>query len=283
MMKAHHSFAAVLTTLITILTLPWCLSAQSMWAPDGHDDERSIGFELFKPSLDESGISFTSSGLFLSVRWPLSERILLVGEAPFAYGSFEEVEEENGYGESDFAMGNPYLGIEIRGEETPVVGHLGVRVPLAPDDNVGTAIGWWSDFISRVDAFWTDMVPVTGGITYRTDYDAGFVVHVHGGGQVWFYTDGDETADVWGRYSAQVGYEAERFSLYGGFAGRILVTEEDLDFGERTLEELGLSARIGSGAVQPTFHFRLSLDDFWGEMLEYSFGVGLRVPLPNAR
>lgn len=54
----------------------------------------------------------------------------------------------------------------------------------------------------------------------------------------------------------------------------MIVTESDLDLGERTVHHLGATAAINSGAVSPGVHFRIPIDDQF-DNIDYVMGLNL--------
>ncbi|MDZ7344110.1 MAG: hypothetical protein ONA90_06310, partial [candidate division KSB1 bacterium] len=88
--------------------------------------------------------------------------------------------------------------------------------------------------------------------------------------------NGDATQWYLG-YSAQIGYETQPFSASAGLTGRANLSEEGLDYGERSIHQLGFAANAGLGNFRPGIHFRLPLDDDLKESLDFVFGINLGV------
>jgi hypothetical protein len=269
-----------MTMVILTGLLPGSILGQPLWLDRSHD--KTIALEILKPSFDDrtfiKNTKFVTSALFLSLRLPLSENLHFVGELPFANGGFDF----DGESESESTIGNPYLGLEISGQNSPVFAELGIRAPLAKEENFGTLIGVLTDFVDRAEAFTPDMVSITAMANYRYKNPSGFVTRLRGGPAFWVNTDKQEFEDdteLFLLYSMQAGYESEQVSIGGGFTGRWLLTEKDLTFGEQTFHQLAFAASAGLGNLRPGIQIRLPLDDDFKEVVDFVFGVNLGIQL----
>lgn len=258
--------------------VPASLSAQSIWLDRSAD--KTVGLEVLIPNFkDEDGVSGWAA--FLSLRAPLSNQLHFVGEMPFAHGSFESrsIFIDSG---SQNSIGNPYFGIEIGRQGSPVFGEIGARVPLASEDKFGaTLVGLVTDF-DRLEAFAPKMLPLTAMLNYHHKEASGFAIRLRGGPSFLINTDKDEFEDgseLFIGYSAQAGYESEQVSILGGVTGRANMTEENADFGERSVHQLGFNASVGLGNVRPGIHFRLPLDDDLKDSMDFVMGFNLGIQL----
>ncbi len=263
----------VLTTLFALPTLPQALSAQGLWGLPTY--EKSVALEFAKPLFEEGNQSFLSSGNFISVTWPLSERIRFVGEIPFAYSSWDNEFES----ESQFALGNPYLGLSIGKETSNLLGQVGLRLPLASDDNDDARwLGTFADYVDREGDFFGDIVPITGTLTYRNRQENGFLVMATGGADTWIFTEGGgDGAEVFALYGARLGYDGPAWTVLGGIAGRGILTEESSFFDDGSVHEVGLEVGYRTAAVQPKLFVRYPLDKDIREFLDLVVGFGIRV------
>jgi hypothetical protein len=127
-----------------------------------------------------------------------------------------------------------------------------VRVPLAPEGNAAGNMASVVELVERFEAFYPDILPVTGMLNYRYQCPVHFFLRVRGGPSLWLVTSKDdpETSqddiELFTVYHAQVGYEYRAFSLSGGVTGRMLVTT-DADFDARSFHQLGFAANTQVG------------------------------------
>ena len=125
-------------------------SAQSMWRPV--PEGPSVSLDVVRPFdsgdgviTNERGVEvgrFEQSPLYsaqiLTVRLPVRSRVVVVGDLPMAYSNYglgadTSVEVPDELLESDFAVGNPYVGVEVSARRDVTV-EAGVRLPLSPSD-----------------------------------------------------------------------------------------------------------------------------------------------------
>jgi len=283
MSKSLSSFILALAALCCATLMPASLSAQSLWLERRH--ERAFGLEVLKPNFtnDDAGqIITTNSGLvvFATLRLPVSGKILFVGELPFAHGSSETKSSFSSFNrsESQNIFGNPYLGFEITDRTGAFTPEFGVRVPVTPEDKfLGVITGLYADY-DRLEAFLPDTLSVMTLANYRYRDQSGFALKLRGGQSLLFDTSRyGGGAELFISYSAQAGYESERFSILGGVTGRALLTEENASFAERSIHQLGFNASVGLGKVRPGVHFRLPLDDDLKNVIDSVLGVNLGV------
>ena len=176
--------------------------------------------------------------------------------------------------EPETIIGNPYVGLEFRKPGSSVFTEIGGRIPVTPDDKFSaSSIGGSADF-DRLEAFASDLLAITGKINYHNKNASNLVIRLRGGPTVWIPTDEGDT-ELLLDYSAQVGYEGQQVSVIGGLTGRLIVTEEDLDFGERTFHHLGASASLNLGTVSPGIHFRIPIDEDLSDSIDSVLGLNL--------
>jgi hypothetical protein len=270
-----QKISSYLTVLIAAMSFALPLSAQSIWLDRRH--EQTIGFEFLIPDFKTEDGGVSGWALFLSLRAPLSDQLRFAGELPFVHANLESGPFffRNG---SQNSFGNPYLGLEIGRPGSAVFGEIGVRAPLASKDNFGAAlVGFITDF-DRLEAFLPNLVSISGMLNVHQIGATGFALRLRGGPALNISTEGDDTELLIG-YSAQAGYESEVVSVLGGVTGRVNITEENADFGERSVHQLGFNASLGLGKVRPGVHFRLPLDDDLKNSLDFVFGFNLGVQL----
>ena len=258
--------------VILLAVLSPALSAQSIWVSQ-HTD-KAVALELMKPNFDgDDGISTSTGVAFASLRLPVANSVVFVGELPFAHAGFE------GMDESDNAVGNPYLGVEFHPPGSSVFWELGVRAPLAPENNSALLIGVLTDQ-QRWEAFLPNMMTVRGAFNFRHRAPTGVVTRLRAGPNIWIPTEEGPDVEVVGSYSWQVGYEAAQVSVLGGLTGQAIITEGDMDLGERTTHQAGAIVTFVAGNVRPGVFFQLPLDEDLREMVDFAFGLNVSIELP---
>jgi hypothetical protein len=280
MKKILTSLAITIAAMSLAPLVPARLFAQSIWLDRQHD--KTIAVEVLIPNFPDDNTESSAWATFLSLRAPLSKNVNFVGELPIAHSSFEFRFLGSRISESETAVGNPYLGLEIKGEDSPIFAEVGLRVPIAPEDNVGTFGGLISD-MDRVEAFMPKMLPVTVMLNLRQKTWGGVVFRLRGGPSLLINTGADQggfdDTETFLGYSAQVGYESEPVSVIGGFTGRATLSEEDADYGERSVHQLGFAASFGLDNVRPGVHLRLPLDEDAKGLVDFVLGFHLGVRL----
>ena len=267
---------AALAALAAASAWPAAAAAQSPWVE--RPAEPAITLEAIKARPDGGGLTFPSSAWFLSGSVPVAEAATFVVELPLAYGALDG--GRFGGGESDFSIGDPYLGAILGAPGSDLTGELGVRVPLASEDNLGSAVGILSDPVDRMEAFLPKVVSFSGTLNYGHTTPEGFAVGLRLGPRVWLRTESDfqDTAELFAVYGLQAGYRGERGRLMVGLDGRAIITESDLSLGERTLHELAVGGALRLGRVEPGLVVRLPLDQDLSELIDY--GVELQMTMP---
>ncbi len=285
MQKTLSAFWQVIVFAIAIALSPFSLSAQSLWLDRSHD--KALSLEVLMPNFKNDGagaITSSNSGLavFSTLRLPLPEQIHFVGELALARASSTTSGAKFSSSHSETAFGNPYLGIEIRARNTPIFAELGVRVPLASEDNaLSMATGAITDF-DRLEAFAPKHFTVNGMMNFRRIESSGFMIRLRAGSSLAINTDKQDYerhADCFINYGAQLGYESRQFSVGGSFSGRANISLDEGNFGERTIHQLGLATSVQLGQFRPGLQFRLPLDDDLKTIIDAVFGFQLGIKL----
>ncbi len=274
-LRYHRTYLVAASLIGMSLGASAPMAAQSIWLDRSQPiDQRQpmiFGMEFFKPGLHgDDQTTFATSSVFLSAWIPVTQHIRVVGEVPFAYYGVST----GAFSASDQTIGNPYLGMELRSPGGSVSGEFGLRLPLVSSESEAAFVGSFAD-LDRWEAFYEDLVPVTGMVNYHYRAPSGVVARLRGGPSFWFFPNGGET-EVLFSYSAQVGYEARTVGLLGGLTGRTLATT-DGDLGERSFHHFGTSAHFGAGPVRPGVHFRVPLDSEVNDVVDWVFGVNVSV------
>ena len=189
---------------------------------------------------------------------------------------------DDGFGdEGGTSLGKPYVGVEIAEPGASTFFEVGLRVPLASEEGEGLETGFLADH-NRVEAFVPDWVSILLVPNYVYDSPSGFSVRLRLGPSLLVVTEKEEFSDrveLFGLYGAQLRYQARQVRVGAGFTGRLIVTEEEAHFEERSVHHVG-GALIGDlGTVRPGLHLKVPVDEELGDGLDYVVGVSLSVPL----
>lgn len=251
------------------------VSAQPIWLDQSIN--KSISLEALKPI--KKNTHFFTSTHFLSVRLPLAEQWVFVGELPFSYF---KTNFSRGRNTSDSKLGNPYLGIEFYREDSPLFIEAGFRLPLVGAEDNATRFGQLTD-ADRLEAFAPDAITVLTTLNFQHTYPSAVFFRLRSGPSILFSTgDGGSIlltdpasageSEVFLVFSGQLGYAGKKVNLSGGLTGRLVVTEEG-DFGRRTYLQLGLNARFNLGNFRPGVHVTIPLEDDLKEVVDLIVGV----------
>lgn len=276
-MNATRPTNATILGILIALMIGTPAAAQSVWL--GPDREAEVALEVLRPDFDGGDVTFFSSAVFLSGRYPLSDAVDVVAEIPITHFG---VDGPSG-ADSETALGNPYLGVELGPHEGSTFGELGVRLPVAAEDNRGLSTGFLSDR-DRWGAFLGDVLTIRGAVNYLHREPSGFRVRLHGGPSIWVYTgdDGGDSMELLADYGAHAWYAASaQVHLSAGVTGRIIVSEGDIDFVDRMINQFGLAVIGRFERVHPGLHVRIPFD-FDGEPDETSYILGLSLAVPLA-
>lgn len=263
----HYSFFRVsLLLLFSIVTV--ISQAQSIWLPNATN--KGFGIEYLEPSFSiNENNSILSSTQFVSGRYRVSDKFLLVTEFPFA--NFKSK-----FSSPEFAFGNPYLGFIMRKSDRPYFMEAGVRAPLASEGNESAMFsGVLSDYY-RAEAFLPEMFSLSLKNNYLKITDSNFMLKLMGGLSFWLPTNNDaRDPEVIMDYSGHVGFDDPKVQIMGGIGGRLILTEDELDFKERTLHQFAIFARYKAKNVQPGLLIKMPLDEELSNFINFVFGVNL--------
>lgn len=255
---------------------PQSAHGQSIWLQDA--DPPSIGIEILKTKFDAfDDVSFTTSLIYLSTRLPFSEQFVLVGELPIAHGDFTV---PGFFLPTGTVVANPYLGVEMMLEDSPLSLEFGFRPNLIQDDKLAPQIVGQNTDVDRIEAFLPQLVTFLARAHYRANLNPNWNIRLTGGPTLWLFTNDQiqENTEWWINYSGQIGYENHKFMIFGGLTGRFQVSESG-SFDKRSIHQLGIAAGLKFRFVRPGIHFRVPIDDTLNNIIDYVIGLSLNVQL----
>lgn len=272
MNKSIQYFARVI--LLLVFTIPLSQDVWSQSAYLGLNSPDGVTIEWNKPTFDGGELSFLTSTIFVSGSFSLSERITGVVELPVAHSGSKDDDHDDLYGTS---IGNPYLGISTRMADLPAWFEIGVRVPLTSGD------GWFLPGlvanVERLGSFGEDLFTISGAVNSRLTADP-VIFHIRVQPNMLIPT-GDNSADseLFANYSAFAWIVQDQVDFGIGAHGWMILTESDLNIGERTIHEGGVAVRVKLDSVHLGFRASVPLDDDMKFLVDSTIGLNVTVPL----
>lgn len=266
--------------VVVFLGAPRSVSAQWTHLPS---DPNYVGIEFLKPFFtNDVNSSFATFTAYATFRWEVNGGLRVVGAIPFSRWDPDEDPFYGAYYDpgSEGALGNIYLGNELQNPDAHVGVDFGVWLPTSPDDKDNALIiGVVSD-VMRWEGFFPDIWGFTAGMTLWQLDPRGFGARVRLGPALMVPTD-EGDAELMGLYSAHFVYLGEQSEFSAGFRGRVIITEDELDFSERTMHELEMSGTLKYQQFRPGAHIRVPLDDgLFRDVIDVALGIHLGVALP---
>lgn len=246
-----------LAPFVVLFALSLALAAESIQAQAVWTDKftaRGMTIDHLKSFFKDESISGATSITFLSGRFPITRRLRLKPQISLGYASLNR-----GRGvENETVMGNPYLGLEVLGNDGTSTAEIGLRLPAIYSKTPLTRIARSTDF-DRFEAFSDDAAALTGSFVGRNS-SGNVRMDVAGGVTVLIPFDEKET-DIYGQYAVQLVFKTLHVGAITGITGRVLFTEGDTSFGQRTTHQAGFSLIGYFGNFRPGVMARLALDE----------------------
>lgn len=264
--------------LLAVVMVGGPAQAQSIWLePPSATD---VNLEIVKPAIKMTDLTTFSLIYYLSGRFAVGSNTQLVAEIPFAHyaqanptilGPFTRPAE------ADNAFGNPYLGLNFGPPRDGWQMELGVRLPMAESDKRATGMAALGEFLERSEAFLPEVLTIVTGANYRSKAATGATFRARLAPIVWIGTGDNAEMDpeLFILYALQAGYENRTVAVGGGLSGRFIVTGDDLDFGERTLHQLGIYGNFDFGGWGPGLQVRLPLDNDMTSLLDPTVSLSI--------
>ncbi|MFV1980903.1 MAG: hypothetical protein ACC655_07100 [Rhodothermia bacterium] len=227
------------------------ISAQPVWTDKF--SARGVTIDYLKPFLKDKTITGATSITFLSARIPISDRMRLKPEIPIGYVSIQSA----GPTENTTVLGNPYLGLEVLGSDGTSTAEIGLRLPTIYSETPLTQIAIATDF-DRFESFAEETAAITGSFVGRNKSDA-VQMEVAGGVTV-LVPFNDKETEIYGQYAGQLVFKTAKVGFITGITGRILFTEPNINFGQRSTHQVGFSMIGYFGNFRPGIMGRLAFD-----------------------
>ncbi len=249
------------------------------------DNETAVTLEWSKADF-ASGIAdelgFFNTVLFLGAQVRVSPSVNLVAELPITTWDVKDpmVVDLGWYfydWDDEQAIGNPYFGMEYCRPGSPILFALGVRPPLASDDKFfAPSVGLYGA-ADRFEAFVPDLWTFSLAIGGRSSAKAGPAYRFLIGPTLLAPDAGD--AEVLLDWSTLFGFRGTIAHAGFEYAGRMILTEDYEDFGDRFDQFIGLTGGLNIGQVEPGVQFRYAIDDEYRELIDFTIGINLKIRL----
>lgn len=269
--------AATLTVALSLLTGAKPASGQSLWIP--RDGKQALMVELLRPSLEGIDAAFLSPAIFVSSRLAFSSNFTFVGEIPYSHHKSTQTGtdfdgNEITIEESSSTIGNIYLGVEGAVTSSPIFGELGVRIPLTSEDEGFAQFRGLVSDVARWEAFYEDAVSIQAGFNLREVTPTHVAYRLRLSPTLVIPTEGGLDSELFAIYAWQIGYEGRVVRVGGALGGRVLLTENFGNLGERSTNQFEFHADFGPWKIRPGFELRLPLGEL-SEAVPVVLGVSI--------
>ena len=241
-------------------------------------------YETFQDEFFSSEISLNSGSYMLSGSLPVGERGALQISIP--YYSINQTSTFTFFGESETmkmdeaGIGNIMVNwvqkLSKSAEGLQSYTSVGVNLPTASEEAFIAALNNYYDIFSMLDESMTlraSYIGVTTGQNISFSFELG--------PDYWIYTGDQSNVDP--EFFAHYGFGVTftpitNLSLRGEWVGLGILSEEDVDFGDRWEHQLAIGARFQAGRFVPGLFWMKNMGDL-GDIYESAIGFELGVDL----
>ena len=253
--------------------------AASLWAPRGGGGGFAV--EFLRPSIETIdadalvGAAFVSAwtsprrGVAFEFEVPVARQNARPRHPLYSYTYIPSPDPYSSFYTNDLTgstIGNPYLGLRTVPESSPLSVELGLRLPVAQEDErVAITTAMYAD-ASRWEAFRDHRLSVRAALNVREVASTHLFHQFRIGPVVSFYTNPGRSPgpDLDALYSWQIGYDGRTLRLGTGIAGRVLLSRGSLNIGELNHDQFEVHADFLKGSVRPGLDLHLPLGA-WAE------------------
>jgi hypothetical protein len=251
-------------------------AAQNFLLPSG--GEKGVAIEVAHPKFKAFDTAAGSSVWYLSGGLPITSRLRLVADVPFAHARLKDAgASPEGWSS---VLGNPLLGVEYLAAPGVRI-EVTTRAPLttADEGSFADAIGLVSDLM-RSEAFGIDVVPLSARVSVVRALGPGFDVQARGG----LTTAYHKVASSWDtdtamEYSIFSSYSIGIARVGAGMAGRWHATAEEGALSDNAMHQAGFTADVQLAGFRPGIALRLPVDKNYREVMGSAVGMYVQLPL----
>ncbi|MDX1740541.1 MAG: hypothetical protein R3178_04570 [Rhodothermales bacterium] len=233
-----------------------------------------VSLEMLRPRFDVGGTSLTTAAYSAAYYFGLGKtgRLFLTASLPVSHAAFDG-------GNAETALGNPYLGVTLFSRTDPVVYEVGITLPVASDNGGGTA-GFFGDY-DRFEYYQPDLLTFRPTLVYFPSRSGDWVMFTRLSPVLMIRTgsiDSEARGELLADYAIHFYYYGPAIQAGLSFTGRAALTE-DGSFAERTVHHTGITIQKDFGAVIPGVQLRLPLDEDLRDVVDFTLGFLLVVPV----
>ena len=256
-----------LIPLLFLLGLPLITICQSSLYEYGN--RTALRLEFNKPLFDDpdNEIGFFTLGNFLNAQFPLSDKVALHAEIPFAFISVDD--------ESESAVGNITVGLNYYAPSNRFKLHFGFGIPTAGTANSANIIGLLSDFTERISSFYPDVIPLELTANFYNQPLTGVTYRIRTGLEALIAQNDAQDTEVFFLLTPQIGYAFNGGVVFGGISTITSVTGEGGSLGDRLVSSILVGGEFNAGNFRPGIHFKIPLDDELTLFYDVLIGVSL--------
>ena len=264
-------------TVCLVLVVCALIPAASIFA---QAQKSIVSVEVVKSDVDfyEKTTAMTST-TFLSGSLPINNKLTSFGELPFVHFNIDE----KGYPyDSQNRLGNPYVGLVYH--EANVNTQLGMRLPLVSDienssDSYALNYGQYANYINRMGAFLHKRFPVYASVEYIDQEFEDIDIQVYNGLTALFAQSDAYDHELFWNYNIAAGFSKDKFAFMIGWGGFMLLTDDDLSFTKRNLNQAEIGVQYDFGDVRPGVSLRVPVDKDYSDMIDFAIGFKVDVVL----
>ena len=261
-------YVTAIFTLLILASLPFAGQAQSIWL-DEPTNTSQVGIELMIPSYDDFNPEGAAFASYLYTHLPVSNKLALEFDVPVSHFS-------DGGGESNFAIGNPYVGIEYQSSAS-TRWEFGVRAPAVTEYENALITGFDVENY-KVGPFIPDAFSIVTNVHHYTINTNGFGYKIGGGLEGLIPTEGNGDSELYAKLYGQLLYAVDDHLTLGGGVNILgIATSSGGSFADRTVPNAALSASYDFGKFELGGYLERSLDDDINDFLNFTGGLNLRV------
>ena len=264
-MKIHYLFIAL------CLIGSSSLSAQSIYNNYGQDNV--LRLELNKPIFsDDSGLGFLSIDSYLNGEFKVGKKNKIAFEVPYSRINFN-----SSFGDESISnLGNIAIAYQIRNLVKPNFLEFKVRLPTVDNNTLGSLL--LTDYTERFTSVIRDLVSFEPSYNLESSNSTGLYYRFKPGFKLLIPTRSntfDDSMELLLDLNILYGYRSEAIDINAGLTTTSIITEGDIDFGDRVLRQMFTSFTYTGSAFKPGLLIRIPLGDTVGSL--YDFVVGLQL------